>query len=281
MTEAGPRHQRELNLGSAGRWDDFAAHRRRVTELILGHRTGQPASRLVVLGAGNCNDLELGRLLAGFGTVDLVDIDADALTGAVARQRVAPGARLRLHGGVDLTAAAPGRLGPLSQADVVVSTTLLTQLIDVAAAAGATGPALLTVRDEHLRLITGLLAPRGVGMLVTDVVSSDTCPPLRDAGPDSLGPLLADCVKRREFLHRHQPVRHRTAAQDRRRPGARPRRHDAAVAVGPGGAQLPRVHTGLPQAGRMAPDRHPPVTFHAGPAGGPPRPPGGRNDSAY
>lgn len=200
MTEAVLRHQRELNRGSAGRWGDFASHRRRVTELILGHRTGQPASRLVVLGAGNCNDLELGRLLAGFGTVDLVDIDADALTGAVARQRVAPGARLRLHGGVDLAAAAPDRLGPLSQADVVVSTTLLTQLIDVAAAAGATGPALLTVRDEHLRLITGLLAPRGVGMLVTDVVSSDTCPPLRGAGADSLGPLLADCLNTGNFF---------------------------------------------------------------------------------
>jgi hypothetical protein len=200
MTSAVLRQQRELNLGSAGQWDDFAAHRRRVTELILGHRTGRPASRLVVLGAGNCNDLELGRLLADFVEVDLVDIDAEALAGAVARQRMTPGARLRLHGGVDLTEATPDQIGRLSQADVVVSTTLLTQLIDLAAAAGATGSELLTVRDHHLRLISDLVAPRGVGMLVTDVVSSDTCPALRDTGIDGLGPLLVDCVNAGNFF---------------------------------------------------------------------------------
>ncbi|GAA3350288.1 hypothetical protein GCM10020358_75610 [Amorphoplanes nipponensis] len=200
MTGAVLRRQRELNLGSAGLWDGFAEHRRRVTGLILAHRTGRPASRLVVLGAGNGNDLELGRLLTAFAAVDLVDIDADALAGAVARQRITPGARLRLHGGVDLTEATPEQLRRLSQADVVVSTTLLTQLIDFAAADGATGPELLAVRDRHLRLISDLVMPRGTGVLVTDVVSSDTCPPLRGTGIDGLGPLLAECVNAGNFF---------------------------------------------------------------------------------
>lgn len=198
------RHQRELNLGSAGRWDDFAGHRRRVTDLILGHRTGRPSSRLVVLGAGNCNDLELARLLAGFADVDLVD--TEALAGAVRRQRLPDSARLRLHGGVDLTDPAPDRLERLSRGDVVVSTTVLTQLLDVALQAGATGPELLTVRDDHLRLITGLLAPRGVGMLVTDVVSSDTCPQLRTTGTGGLGPLLAEVVNGGNFFTGANPV---------------------------------------------------------------------------
>jgi len=116
VTSSVLRHQRSLNLESAALWEDYAAHRRRVTELILGHRTGRPSDGLVVLGAGNCNDLELEQLLDGFAAVHLVDIDAEALMGAAKRQRIPASACLGLHGDVDVTDPASAQIERLRQA---------------------------------------------------------------------------------------------------------------------------------------------------------------------
>jgi len=84
---------------------------------------------------------------------------------------------------------------PAGSFDVVASTCLLTQLIDsVAMGIGPEHPRfmelMLTVRDRHLRMLIELLAPGGLAILFTDILSSDTCPALLTAPADFV-PVLA------------------------------------------------------------------------------------------
>ncbi|QEC50331.1 hypothetical protein FSW04_23935 [Baekduia soli] len=105
-----------------------------------------PGSRVLVAGAGNGDDLPLGRLARRASRVDLLDLDAAALTRA--RRGVRRGRR-RVHALVEdltdgradaLVAAAPGPpapgaaqvpAGPLGAApyDVVIADLVLTQLL--------------------------------------------------------------------------------------------------------------------------------------------------------
>ncbi|WP_212839246.1 class I SAM-dependent methyltransferase [Catellatospora sp. IY07-71] len=197
MTETTAR-QRELNEASAGLWEGYAAHRRRVTGLVLRQAAGD-RGRLVVLGAGNCNDLELNELATRFAEIHLVDLDGDALRAAVARQRADP-AVVRLHPDTDVVDLPDAVSSALGAADVVVSATLLTQLLDTAVASGVPPDGLLRLRDHHLRTIAGLLRPGGAGLLITDVVSSDTCLDLPQVSPDRLGHLLERSIAAGDFF---------------------------------------------------------------------------------
>jgi len=218
------------NANSRSYWDTFAPHRRRVTELLLADRP-RSGGRLAVLGAGNCNDLELDQLATAFDEVHLFDLDGAALADAVARQLVPQSDMFRLHGGVDVTGIVdelarccadepPQESGALNRLiasatsggpalggpfDVVVSACLLTQLIDtVRLAIGDRHPRLvdfvLAVRDRHLRLLAELLAPGGRGVLVTDIVSSDTCPELMTLDESDLLVRLRQWVARGNFF---------------------------------------------------------------------------------
>ena len=201
MAGDGARHlerQKSLNRETADSWAWFADHRAKVTTLVL--EAIEPAAlfppSVCVLGAGNSNDLDLGRLVQSGAGVHLVDIDEEALAHGVARQ-LTPGAA-RLHH-VELTGVAQfdpaistcelvctALAGPrltLGPFNVVASSGLLTQLVAAAVdGLGADHPAVdettLAIRTGHLRLMTRLLAPGGVAVLVTDVVSSDTLPAL-------------------------------------------------------------------------------------------------------
>lgn len=196
------------NRAARAAWELYGPHRRRVTDL-LAVNCDEPGRRLCVLGAGNCNDLDLARLLARFEDVHLVDLDGEALADGIARQGLDGSPRIRLHGGVDVTGALP-LLAELSPAtapdddrwpswldravsataaglpgpfDVVASVGLLTQLIDaVGLTLGTDHPRFLelvqAVRIRHLRLLLELARPGGAAVLLTEVVSSDTCPEL-------------------------------------------------------------------------------------------------------
>src|SRR2546428_6211404 len=69
------------------------------------------------------------------------------------------------------------------------------RIATVVDALGAGQPRLLRlvtlVRDQHLRVLAALLAAGGRGLLVSDLVSSDTCPALRNA-PDHALQAIAD-----------------------------------------------------------------------------------------
>lgn len=147
------------NQRSRDGWELYRTHRERLTRTIdaVGERVGvQPgsASSLVLLGAGNCNDVELPALAARFHEIHLVDIDATAIERARQLQPPAIAERIVTHGGVELTgllhrldrwksrppdaaaleqavaegaAAIAARL-PMGRADVAVSCCLMSQL---------------------------------------------------------------------------------------------------------------------------------------------------------
>lgn len=216
--------QARRNASALDRWTAFAGHRAQIAALLISSAPSPPG-KLCVLGAGNCNDLDLMSLGRAFAELHLVDIDPAALERGAARQgRVAPGA-VFLHGGVDVTgcwerwADWAGRRPPTDAEfaeavdsasstpnmdlggpfDVAASTCLASQLIEsVVLALGERHPRLaeliLAVRTAHVRRLAQLLSPGGAGWLIADFVSSQTLPELSaPAEPDwqELAPRLA------------------------------------------------------------------------------------------
>jgi hypothetical protein len=221
---------RRRNAITRDGWDEFAPHREKVTGLLEA-ACRSPNDRLCVLGAGNCNDLDLARLAESFGEVHLVDLDGESLAAGVARQQMTQRDKLRLHGGVDVTgigpllgkwspdagpgegeagecvelarrAALPHLPGPFQ---VVASACLLTQLIDGAVlTVGERHPRFLdlifAIRWRHLQLLLDLAAPAGRAILVTDFVSSDTVPELGDIPGVDFAGRLAELIRQRNFF---------------------------------------------------------------------------------
>ena len=188
------------------------------------------------MGAGNCNDLSLRELVEAHQEVHLVDIDTDALVQGAVRQNLAHHARIHCHGDIDLT----GMLSrvthwspttPISAAeladcldhsldcldpvagpfDVVASTCILSQLIKtIVDAVGENHPQFLDVvqaiRMGHLRLLMQLVDSGGFGVLITDVVSSDSFPALASVPAQNLSQVLSQLIRAGNFFHGVNPA---------------------------------------------------------------------------
>jgi hypothetical protein len=190
---------RRYNQRSAALWEQFAPHRSRVTGLALG----APGPRLAVLGAGNCNDLDLVALASRFEEIHLADLDSEALRRARDRQPADLAQKLILHGSVDCSGALghlpafarqpPTRAqmaalpsvsagavraalpGPF---DTVLSAGLLSQIMHgCRLALGVNHPHLAVLARAlaagHLLAMAGLLRPGGTGLLVTDTATAE------------------------------------------------------------------------------------------------------------
>lgn len=227
------RRNREARVG----WDLYQGHRDRVTQLLL-RSAAQPGQTLCVLGAGNCNDLDLRRLRQHFSLIHLIDLDAEALAVGCEQQGMASDAAVQQQGSVDVTnlasrlqdwkpdqpLAAPEIQGALRDSlarplpglpsgpfDVVASVGLLTQLIEmVMLAMGPQHPQSLevmsAVRLRHLRLLLELTRPGGTAWLVFEVVSSATCPELLQTPETALWPVLRDAIEQHNFFTGANPA---------------------------------------------------------------------------
>jgi hypothetical protein len=177
----------------------------------LCRETGAADRRIVVLGAGNCNDLDLARLSAGFAEVHLVDWDEEAVRVGIERQLAGNPLAARVHVHVTDVAARPEEnetselargIGP---ADVVASVCLLSQIIGHVVE-GCQGvrereiDAIREARREHIQLMLDLLRPAGVGMLFIDLVSSDTAPALLTMSEGQLGGWLVEQINAGNFF---------------------------------------------------------------------------------
>ena len=227
--------QAAFNAASRDQWDGFSAHRRKVSALLGAGASPRP-TRLCVLGAGNCNDLDLPALLDAHREVHLVDLDAEALDRGVTRQGVINHPSLRRHGGVDLTGcldaiATWSPLTPIGPADLaalsdwpadrvgkalpgpfdrVASTCLLTQLIDTASHSlgdghSQFGAVIRAIRSGHLRLLARLASSQSEAVLVNDVVSSDTFPTLSSFPEPDLPDLLIRLANAGNFIQGAHP----------------------------------------------------------------------------
>jgi hypothetical protein len=200
-------------------WEDYETHRTRLHRLL---QAAQRAEGLCVLGAGNCDDLDLPRLVRLFGEVHLVDLDGAALAQGLARVSEKDRASITLHGGVDLSGvvdridrwgdtfpamaeleALPGEIANAVAArvgrrfDVVLSACLLSQLFLPLKETLLLGmndwQRLFTaVERTHLATVAALTREGGTGVLAVDVASSHKLPELTaHAGPETWEGLAA------------------------------------------------------------------------------------------
>jgi hypothetical protein len=220
LVDAIVQKQSLLNRSTSGQWHLYSSHRRRVERLLVPSDSGK---RICVLGAGNCNDLDLNWLTKVYRQVQLVDIDADALSRAAKFQKVDDCDKLQLRGAIDITgladqlskwkislpkpdeiqkclrlaASSPTQLaeqlgGPF---DVVLSPCVLSQLLmPLHDTIGGNHPAFLpmlsAIRARHFRLMVDLLSPGGRGVFVCDLLSSIALPNLAQVPEDQLPGVL-------------------------------------------------------------------------------------------
>ena len=227
--------QIERNRAARDRWELYAGHREQVTRRLLASRVSA-SDRLCVLGAGNCNDVDLAQLTEHFAQVHLVDLDGEALAEGAARQHVAGHPKITLHGDVDLTGVLPvltpwspeqpptaaelenclreltqpASLVPTGPVEVVASVCLLSQLVELAVLAlgqeHARFPELMFhLRGRHLRNLLESLVPGGRGLLVTDIVSSQTAAAIATVAEAQLPALVGQLIERRNFFHGCNP----------------------------------------------------------------------------
>jgi len=192
------------NNWGKGDWELYEQHRIHQTDAVLAQ--APPGGKVCFLGAGNCNDLDLERLAKHLGELHLVDIDLKALQRAASRQTPETAAKLRLHGGIELT----GLLARLSEKsrplgtfneieaaltpatesvleklprdfDLAVSCCVSTQLyFGLNRVVAPNDPMLVSIRHAglvvHLRTLALLVKHGAPVLLVNDVLSSESYP---------------------------------------------------------------------------------------------------------
>jgi hypothetical protein len=226
--------QLAANRSSAAERASFASHRARVTELCERGTEQAGELSLCVLGAGNANDLDLERLARGYRSIHLVDLDADALSAAVARESPATQARLVCHAPVDVSGLL-GRLerwrrlectaeelarrpsevsaeltAKLGTFDVAVSACLLTQMQRAVVTVLGDDHRLFeavrfTLTLSHLRTLAALTKPGGRMLLVSDLSATDIAPSIATAADAELPALVSDLVTRGQVFQVAQP----------------------------------------------------------------------------
>ncbi len=215
--------QSQINSKSRDAWEHFDSHRTRVTDLIVHVASKLPSSTkiengrpsLAIFGAGNGNDLNVERLLESFGRIHIFDLDQDALKRfqALHCQSKLSKEVIQIENPIDLSgvnteleqypqSATDAHVETVAnkartasgvsidrQFDVVASTCMLSQLLhSVLKSVGDQHPhknfLMIALRDGHLKLMSRAIRPGGIGLLVTDFVSSDTLPALQEAKDD-------------------------------------------------------------------------------------------------
>jgi len=196
------------NASTQRSFADFAGHRSQVMGLLTAAAAEFRGSgaRLVLLGAGNCNDVDLQRLAQDFQHVHLVDWDAAALQRGLALQKLTDDPRLTLHAPVDLSG--PGE--SLPTAHVVASVCLLSQLIESVAKQFSPGSvelasAIISTVRSHLQQLVGLLQPEGIGLLISDFATSQTAPELASATEAEMPAVVSRLLQHGNFFQGLHP----------------------------------------------------------------------------
>jgi hypothetical protein len=97
------RAHRIANRCNATAWERYETHRARVTAALAGAAPADGRGRLVLLGAGNANDIDLDRLADRYAELLLVDLDEEALRRGMARISRAACARVKVAAPHDLS----------------------------------------------------------------------------------------------------------------------------------------------------------------------------------
>lgn len=230
------------NRETAGLADSYQNHREQVMKLILasvrdltGEDDGQ-CSSVILLGPGNCLDVDLGELAKRFARIHLIDLDAEAVTAAVATAGV--GDQCEIHAPADVAEpllslttrdfredsenkehrlkvlqalTSEDGVPEVPPADVVVSLCIFSQIVHtfgamVAADQPMFDHGLKALRMGHLRRLLSMVRPGGVAVFVSDVVSSETAEELKTATNESTPELVRKTVNEGNFFSGTNPA---------------------------------------------------------------------------
>ena len=212
------RRQIVNNRQTRDAWKRCFSHRQRVTALLTA--AAVRGGRLCVLGAGNCNDVDLKELQKSFKEIHLVDLDPEAVAAGIDRQQPLMGGAVVTHAPFDLTGVLDrvrsdngsgllesiqrptvGLPGPF---DVVLSAGVLTQMFqsieEVGLSAEPTLRLVLALRHRHLDTLLELVTRGGASVLVSDVVSTATAPNLAICPEHGLPQRLAELIEASNFF---------------------------------------------------------------------------------
>ncbi len=220
----------------------YKGHRDRIMQLVastaadLTGDDGQKSSSIVLLGGGNCLDVDLPAVLDLFESVHLVDLDETAVRSAV-NEHSDQADRFQVHAPADIAEpllsltsrdfrpeeenrehcirvlqalSSENGIAEVPEADVVVSLCVLSQMISsLSTLIGEDHPtfvnALKALRVGHLRRMLSLLRPGGVAIFVSDIVSSDTAEQLKTATTEQMPELVKTLVAEKNFFSGTNP----------------------------------------------------------------------------
>jgi len=252
LTAHGPWKEKEIqnNAQTSGEefWNFFSSHRKEVTELItsaLPKKIKKGTGSVLILGAGNCNDLDLKKITKYFSRIELVDVDENAIKQGLARQfgqEVPPS--ITVKGGIDVTGVmdeiyekaktSQDSNQPITEAErdeliqkitswsglpykakfnVVVSLALLSQIVlSIQDGLGtfneqAFPPLMVAIRNRHLLELENQLLPGGTALLISDIVSDSTFPDLKQLKikGNKINSILQGLVDSKNFFHGTNP----------------------------------------------------------------------------
>ena len=233
----------QRNRETAGSGDAYSPHRDMVMKLIsatVADLTGKAdgkCSSVVLLGAGNCLDVDLAALAKLFGKIHLVDLDQAALADAIGNGEL-PADHVHVHAPIDIAEpllsltsrdfkvadenrdqvidllqrlSSENGVAEVPESDIVVSLCVFSQIIDalqfiVPPQHPTFGHAIKSLRLGHLRRMLSMLRPGGVAIFVTDVVSSEAAPQLKETTVDDLPDLVKELVSEKNFFSGTNPA---------------------------------------------------------------------------
>jgi len=235
-------NQQARNRETVALSESYQGHRDQVMKLILASvkdltesEDGQ-CSSIILLGAGNCLDVDLAALGKRFQKIHLVDVDAAAVTAAAQQSGVFE--QCEIHAPADiaeplmslttrdfadgpenseqrikiLQALTSGHgVAEVPPADVVVSLCVYSQIVHtltglVGQNAAVLGHALKAIRMGHLRRLLSMVRPGGVAIFISDVVSSETCKDLKIATLETTPALVKKMVNESNFFSGTNPA---------------------------------------------------------------------------
>jgi len=227
--------QRLANESSLPHAQLYTNHRQHLTQQLVRAASSGSTDSICILGAGNCNDVDLDALLQHYREVHLVDLDAAALEQARARIPEPHRDRTHCHAPVDLSGMLPHldrwqrfQLTPeelirhpeaTAQAlskllgtafDVVASACLITQMqLAVLQSLGENHRFFHAIRHTlsvtHLRTLAALTRPGGHVVFASDLVASDHLPLADDASAADLKRLFDGATRQGNAMYVAHP----------------------------------------------------------------------------